>query len=84
MVPYAGFNLRNATFLQNEIQKRNLVFLIEDKPAYICMKKIAEELTDFAQSITLLALGDINEKIDLSDFVTKFKNIKEAINGLQN
>lgn len=81
MIPYAGFRLSIPTYLQNEIKGRNVVFLVEDEKAYNCMINIAEYIRNDA-NIKLRALGGIESKLDLSDFVQQFNSIKEVLNEL--
>jgi hypothetical protein len=83
MIPYAGFKLRDIVLLKKEVSGRKVVFLVEDKAAYNCMKDVAVHLTDTAKRILLKELSHTGPKIDLSDYVQHFNTIKEVENGLR-
>lgn len=84
MLPYAGYQNPEPTDLQKEVQGRNVVFLVEDAPAHRCMKRLSKPFSETAKSIVLKQLGDTGMKVDLSDYIQQFDNIKEATNGLRN
>jgi len=84
MIPYAGFRLNEPTALQNDVRGRELVFLVEDKPAHECMTQVAEHLKETAGAISLIGLNEAEKKMDLSDYVQQFNSIREVINGLRN
>ena len=83
MIPYAGYRNTDPSHLKREVVARDVIFLVEDAAAYKCMKRLAVLMQDSAKSIKLKHLGNINRKIDLSDYVKKFKSIKEVIDVLQ-
>ncbi len=83
MVPYAGYRNQDPTQIQQEVSGRDVVFLVEDKPAYECMIRLVEQIQDFAKSIVLKQLGDSDSKMDLSDYVQTYNSIKEVIHELR-
>jgi len=83
MLPYAGYRIKDNTFLIKEVAERRLIFLVEDEAAYKCMFSVASILKLTANYIELKCLVPHGGKVDLSDYVRRFNNIKEVINGLQ-
>ncbi len=85
MLPYAGYRNSEQVDLQKEVLGRDVVFLVEDEPAYKCMKRVSRPFAETADSIVLKQLGgDTGIKVDLSDYIQQFNNIKEVANALQN
>ena len=84
MLPYAGYRNLEPVDLQKEVLGRDVVFLVEDKQAFDCMKKLSRSLSETASSIVLKQLDDTRMKVDLSDYVQQYNNIKEASDGLRN
>ena len=82
MVPYAGFKLKNTESLLHEVTGRKVVFIIEDKPAFKCMMKIAKAIEPVADHIVMLQLLE-GKKMDLSDYVFTKNSIKEVLDGLK-
>ena len=82
MIPYAGFKLKETSSLLQDIENRNLIFLVEDIAAYKCMYRIANILQTAANSIKLKELGTGADKVDLCDFVWQHKSLKEVVYGL--
>ena len=83
MLPTAGYRLREAEKLKQMIEERQLVFLVEDKPAFTCMGNLAHELEDAVSSIVLRTFNDGSSKMDLSDFLFSQPGIKEALHALE-
>lgn len=84
MLPYAGYRNSNPVELQKEVAGRDVIFLVEDKAAYECMKRLVPAFEVTANSVVLRQLDGKGNKVDLSDYVHKFNNIQEVISGLQN
>lgn len=84
MLPYAGYRNPESVDLQKEVLGRDVVFLVEDEPAYKCMMRLSKPFAETAESIVLKQLGETGMKVDLSDYIQQFNNIKGATNGLQN
>ena len=82
MLPYAGYRNSDPVDLQEEVRDRNVVFLVEDKQAFDCMNKLAKPLSETAKSIVLKQLDPTGRKVDLSDYVQQFHNIKAVTNAL--
>ena len=82
MLPYAGYRNPVPTDLQEEVRGRNVVFLVEDKPAFDCMHKLVRPFSETAESIVLKQLGPAGEKVDLSDYAQQFNSIKAVIDAL--
>jgi len=59
------------------------VFLVEDEPAYKCMRRLSKSFAETANSIVLKQLGNTGMKVDLTDYIQQFNSIEEANNGLQ-
>jgi len=83
MAPYAGFKFTNPASLLAEVQDRAIVFLVEDKPAFNCMFKIAQAIKHTTNSIVLTSLEQ-GRKADLSDLAMKKNSIKEVLDELKN
>lgn len=84
MIPYAGFKLKDPRYLRSEVRERDVVFLIEDKSAYICMSALAPILKETAKSLKIVDYSDSDTKTDLSDFTRNFSCIKEVYDACQN
>lgn len=72
MLPTASFR---GSIDAAEIEGRELVFIIEDEPAYKTMRRIAEELEPHAGSVTLKQFR-CGLKMDLSDFTETCQSIE--------
>ncbi len=84
MLPYAGYRNPEPIDLQKEVLGRDVVFLVEDEPAYKCMTRLSKPFAETADSLVLKQLGEAGMKVDLSDYVQRFNSIKEVANGLRN
>ena len=81
MIPTSGF--KNATLIKNEVAGRDVVFIVEDRSAFLCMSKLALAIEEVASSVVLKQLGQ-GKKFDLSDYVMTKNSIEEVHNGLKN
>ncbi len=81
MIPTAGF--KDATLIKNEVVGRDVVFIVEDRPAFLCMSKLALAIEEVASSVVLKQLVQ-GQKFDLSDYVMTKNSIVEVHNGLKN
>jgi len=83
MIPYAGFKLKNAALLRQEVSDRKVVFISEDQAAFNCMHSLSLAIEDIADEIVLIQLMT-EEKCDLTDFALKKNSVEEVIYGLKN
>ena len=74
MLPTASFR---GSIDATEIKGRELVFIIEDEPAYKTMRRIAEGLEPHAGSMTLKQFRR-GQKMDLSDMAETCRSIDEV------
>lgn len=81
MLPTASF--KNQDLFAEELNNREVVFIVEDSQAYYCMLTIAQQLTQHAKKIELIQLQK-KQKMDLSDFCFLHRDIEEVQNGLRN
>jgi len=81
MLPNAGF--KDATLIKNEVSGRDIVFIVEDRPAFLCMSKLALAIKEVASSVVLKQLAQ-GQKFDLSDYVMTKNSIEEVHNELKN
>ena len=86
MVPSSGYRCSNPEILNGIVKGMDIVFLVEDKPAYVCMFRLAEQLRESAYSVTIKLLGKagIDNKVDLSDLVQSCSSQSEVYDELYN
>jgi len=78
MIPYSGYKCGDPSHLKREVEGRDVVFLVEDGAAYSCMSRVAGQIDNSARSIMLLELDDTKEKMDVSEYIRKYKTIQEV------
>lgn len=74
MIPTASYR---GGIENDEVQGRDLLFIVEDIKAYLVMRRLAEELEPYASGISLKQLRR-GEKMDLSDLTEQSKSIQEV------
>lgn len=84
MIPSSGYRCNNPEILSEIVKGMEIVFLVEDKSAYSCMYRLAEQVVEMAYSVTMKQLGQavIGNKVDLSDFVESCSSQSEVYDDL--
>jgi len=80
MLPSAGYKYRDKSLLLVN-EKRKIIALAEDKPAFDAMCLLMEKFGT-GNTLILESLGTKEKKVDLSDYVQGFKSIEEVCNEL--
>jgi len=83
MIPTASFRLKSPDQLPGRIEKRKVIFIVEDKQAFKCMSSIARKIERSAGSVLLRQLQQ-GTKMDLTDYLFINTDIEEVYNEFNN